>query len=264
MKVKLSCLLILIFILHIENINAQDTNPSDVFENVIQKKIHSKVLGEERTLFIYLPDNYNEQASFPVLYMLDGEMIEPYREAVNCVKGIDFEEHIIVGIKTKVNRNRDMIPEKIEAREGSGGAEYFLKFLISELKPFMDKNYKTSGFNILYGASNAGLFTIYALLQSPADFDAYISSSSMIGHCSGFMYDLAAKTNPELLDGKILYIHWGMKDFFTQATEYLPDYYEMLTETFSGYLKSDIEGLEEGEHVPAGGIVAGMKFIYLK
>ena len=40
-------------------------------------------------------------------------MIEPYCEVLSCVNGIEIEEHIIIGIKTIVNRNRDMIPEKI-------------------------------------------------------------------------------------------------------------------------------------------------------
>ncbi|MEE4197202.1 MAG: alpha/beta hydrolase-fold protein [Bacteroidales bacterium] len=243
-------------------ISAQAKIPSDIFQNVTSNNLFSEVLNEERTLFIYLPESYTEEKSYPVLYLLDGEMTGPYEEALTTVKGSDIREHIIVGIKTNINRNRDMIPVKIETREGSGGAEQFLKFLTSELIPFINSNYRTSGFNILYGASNAGLFTIYALLKAPESFDAYLSSSSMIGHCPDYMNKLAEQTEPGLLDHKILYIHWGMKDYFPQVTEYLPGYYKKLIGLFEGSLITDIKGLAEGEHVPPGGILEGMKFIY--
>jgi len=75
-----------------------------------------------------------------------------------------------------------MIPIKISSRPGSGGADQFLKFISVKLKPFIDKNYNTSGKNILIGASNAGLFTIYAMLTKPGDFSDFIALSASAGH----------------------------------------------------------------------------------
>jgi len=242
---------------------AQNETPAEAFEDVSKVMVHSEVLNEDRNVFIALPPNYDKEADFPVLYMLDGEMIFPYREALESTEDAKIGAHIIVGIQTNVNRNRDMIPVAIESRPGSGGAERFYKFITCELKPYIDSLYKTSGFDILYGASNAGLFTLFALLEQPEIFDAYISSSTMIGHCPEYMYqkiyDLESKNQ---FNDKLLYVHWGMKDYFKQATEFIPQYYEVLNNELKGFLIFEIKAIKDGDHVPPGGIHDGLVFIY--
>lgn len=242
---------------------AQNENPADAFENVSKVTIHSEVLNEDRNVFIALPEDYDKQNKFPVLYMLDGEMIFPYSEALESMEDAKIGSHIIVGIQTNVNRNRDMIPVAIESRPGSGGAEAFLTFIVAELKPYIDSTYRTSGFDILYGASNAGLFTLFAMLEQPAIFDAYISSSTMIGHCPEYMYqkidDLESK---DQFRDKILYVHWGMKDYFKQATEFIPQYYTVLNNELKDYFIFEIKSIKDGDHVPPGGIHDGLVFIY--
>jgi len=242
---------------------AQNENPAEAFDNVSKVVIHSAVLGEDRNLFIALPTDYDKEENFPVLYMLDGEMVFPYSEAIETAENTAIGAHIIVGLQTNINRNRDMIPVAIESRPNSGGADVFLKFIIDELKPYIDSKYKTSGFDILYGASNAGLFTLFAMFEQPAIFDAYISSSTMIGHCSEYMYqkiyDLESK---DQFKDKMLYVHWGMKDYFKQATEFIPQYYKTLNNELKDYFIFEIKAIKDGGHVPPGGIHDGLSFIY--
>ncbi|MBU1369121.1 MAG: hypothetical protein KJ754_07980 [Bacteroidetes bacterium] len=247
-----------------ENLFAQSMLPSDKFDKVSLELFDSEVLNETRKIFIYVPTENSENSCYPVLYMLDGERIDQYGEALNCVQTNEkVGPHIIVGIETVEHRNRDMIPVKMVSRPEAGGADKFLQFLISELQPYIDSNFNTTGDNILYGASTAGLFPIYAMLEQPDSFFGYISSSTMIGHCPAYMNNKVLDFKPKSqMKGTYLYIHYGMKDQFKQVVDYLPDYYQLLKEQFGDNLIMELKGLKDKGHVPAGGIEEGLKFIY--
>lgn len=247
-----------------EKLFSQSKLPSDKFEHVSLKLFDSEILNETRKLFIYVPDENSENLNYPVLYILDGERIDRYGEALNCVQtNMEVGPHIIVGIETVKNRNRDMIPAKMVSRPEAGGADKFLHFLVSELQPYIDNNFKTTGENILYGASTAGLFSVYAMLEHSNSFFGYISSSTMIGHCPEYMnkkvIDFESKS---LMNGTYLYIHYGMKDQFKQVLDFLPDYYKFLKEQFGDNLIIGFKGLRDKGHVPDGGIEEGLSFIY--
>lgn len=264
MKNLISTLLIFFLISFNGKLFAQSNLPSDRFENVSLKLFDSEVLNESRKIFIYVPLGNSDTISYPVLYMLDGEMVDQYGEALNCVKNNkEVGPHIVVGIETVENRNRDMIPVKMDSRPEAGGADKFLQFLVSELQPYIDSNFNTTGENILYGSSTAGLFSVYVMLENTNSFFGYISSSTMIGHCAEYMKNKVIDFKPKSkMIGTYLYIHYGMKDQFKQVVEYLPDYYEFLKEQFGDNLIMELKGLDDKGHVPAGGIEEGLKFIY--
>lgn len=264
MKNLLFLLIIVVLISSNEKMFSQSIKPSDKFDNVSLKLFDSAVLNETRKLFIYVPNKKSENLSYPVLYMLDGEMIAQYGEALNCVQtNKEVGQHIIVGIETVENRNRDMIPVEMVSRPEAGGADKFLKFLLSELQPYIDSNFNTTGDNVLYGASTAGLFSVYAMLEHSESFFGYISSSTMVGHCPEYMNNKAIDFNPKSkIKGTYLYIHYGMQDQFKQVVDYLPDYYELLKEQFGSNLIMELKGLKDKGHVPEGGIEEGLRFIY--
>ncbi|HAF27830.1 MAG TPA: hypothetical protein DCG75_02175 [Bacteroidales bacterium] len=233
--------------------------PAEKFENVCLQQIRSNILNEDRTIFIHLPDNW-ENTSYPVLYILDGEYLNLYEETLISTQ---TNPHIIIGIKTDENRNRDMIPVKVESREGSGEAAMFLEFLSIELQAYVNKNYNATGKKILYGGSNAGLFTIYAMLTKPESFDAYISSSATIGYCSNFMTEKVNQFNPiSKLDGKHLFIYYGMKDPSPRVIGHIESFSKLLSDHFSNNLIIEIKSIENEGHVPEGGIREGLNFIY--
>ena len=240
-------------------------NPAQKFNNVIEKQFYSDILNENRRIFIYLPEQA-EGKKYPVLYLLDGEMADQYGEALRATQTDSVVgSHIIIGIETVEHRNRDMIPAKISSRPGSGGAGRFLRFLTNELLPYVDSTWHTNGSSILFGASNSGMFTIYAMLENPGAFDGYIASSPMIGHCPDFMNKMIKQfESPTKLAEKYLFIHYGMKDHFKQATEFIPGYYDSLTGRFKDFLNLKLKSVKNGGHVPEGGIEEGLKFIYSK
>jgi predicted alpha/beta superfamily hydrolase len=236
---------------------SQET-PAEKFENVSLQQIHSDILDEDRTIFIYLPDNW-ENTSYPVFYILDGEYLNLYEEALIATQ---TNPYIIIGIKTDENRNRDMIPVKVESRKGSGEAAKFLEFLSIELQAYVIKNFNAKSKKILCGGSNAGLFTIYAMLTKPENFDAYISSSATIGYCSNFMTEKVNQFNPiSKLDGKHLFIYYGMKDPSPRVIGHIESFSKLLSDHFSNNLMIEIKSLENEGHVPEGGIREGLNFI---
>ena len=65
---------------------------------VFAKVFHSEVLGEQRLLFVHVP---GKREHYPVLYLLDAQSIELYREALSYTQmSKKVGPHMIVGIVT--------------------------------------------------------------------------------------------------------------------------------------------------------------------
>lgn len=62
-----------------------------------------------------------------------------------------------------------------------GGASSFLSFLREDVRPFIEDRYDVAdGGSTLFGSSLGGLFALYALLEAPDSFDAWIATSPAI------------------------------------------------------------------------------------
>jgi hypothetical protein len=62
-----------------------------------------------------------------------------------------------------------------------GRAAEFLAFLIEEVKPFVEQRYDVAEEgSTLFGSSLGGLFTLYALMERPDAFDAFVAVSPAI------------------------------------------------------------------------------------
>ncbi len=146
----------------------------------------SKILGETRTLNIYLPEGYaaNDSLSYPVIYLLDGSADEDFIHIAGLVQFNSFEwvkqvpKSIVVGIAT-VNRRRDFtFPTGIEkdkkAYPTAGHSARFISFLEKELQPFVNSHYRTNSGKTLIGQSLGGLLATEILFKKPALFNQYI------------------------------------------------------------------------------------------
>lgn len=230
--------------------------------------IHSKILNEERTLSVALPVDYvTSKNVYPVLYVLDAEGETSFPRCVSTV--IDLQtrglipQMVVIGIWNTV-RDRDMIPAAVSHRPGSGGSMEFLSFIKHELMPYIVHNYRTTDFSILYGMSNSALFTLYALLEKPETFNAYIASSPMIGHCPDFIQTkVEAFIKNVRLDDRILYMVYGSEDS-RRVTAYVPESQEYLeTKAPPGFI-SKLEILVGEGHVPNSSLERGLKYIFSK
>jgi len=135
--------------------------------------LQSKVLNEDRTLLVNLPQGYDETTnSYPVLYILYGGQPQGYfAEAVHIVDRLNeasrIPDMIIIGVKN-TDRYRDCLP--INRNGEPGGADNFLKFFTEELIPFVDQSYRTKDFRILLGPQAGAAFSVYALIENPELF----------------------------------------------------------------------------------------------
>jgi predicted alpha/beta superfamily hydrolase len=229
--------------------------------------VYSRILDEERTLSVYLPDSHHmtSRAKYPVLYILDAEGKTVFLEAISTVKNSAqkglMPEVIVVGI-WNTSRNRDMIPFSVPHRPGSGGSQNFLAFIVQELKPYIQKNNRASDKAILYGMSNSALFAVYALLENPKTFDGVIASSPMIGHCPDFIQKKAEIfINKDLVKSLSLYMIYGDEDS-RRVTDYVPDFQKYLTTHAPKGFTCRLEILEGEGHVPASSLARGLAYIF--
>ncbi len=140
--------------------------------------LSSTHLGNTRGVYVYLPPTYveNGAARMPVVYMHDGQNLFDPAVAFggvtwNVAAAFDeaagtgaFREAIVVGI----NNTADRIPEytpTVDATYGGGNADAYLSFIVEELKPLVDAEYRTrSGREdtVVLGSSLGGLVSAYA------------------------------------------------------------------------------------------------------
>ncbi|WP_289170057.1 alpha/beta hydrolase-fold protein [uncultured Pseudoalteromonas sp.] len=149
--------------------------------------IKSAVLNEERTVVVQLPKSYqaNPNKVYPVIYRLDGAGNIPLISAVmeRLQNDNRAPEVIIVAIEN-TNRLRDLYPTVNKEPQGpvgeGGGAAKFLAFIEQELMPLINKSYRTHNYNVIAGASAAGVFALYTMQANPELFQAHIAYSPAV------------------------------------------------------------------------------------
>ena len=197
--------------------------------------------------------------------MLDGEYIFGYAKGL-----VDFHSNpfgylpnmVIVSIPN-TDRNRDLYVSLTP----QDGYTDFIDFLEQELIPFVNKNYRTNGFDILYGWSSGASICTYLLANQPELFDAYIEGGSGIGSKTA---DMLAKQIP-LHDytGKYLYANTeGMKYLNTPGQGLrvgsLEKYSNLIDALNPKGLRWKIEVAENASHVGvlAKGLQDGLQFVF--
>lgn len=141
----------------------------------------SKYLDFSRDIIVYLPPGYKkvEHARYPVLYMHDGNnLFDPETSfagvswAVNdtvekLIQEDELNEIIVVGIYNTPARLYEYTwrPMELEKNEEHGGlGKKYARFLVNELKPFIDRKYRTLANQkntAVMGSSLGGLINFY-------------------------------------------------------------------------------------------------------
>ena len=153
---------------------------------------------EARDVMVWLPEGYDSSKKYAVLYMHDGQMLFDKSTSwnkqswnVDSVAQILQNDNltrpfIVVGINNHPEgRLFDYMPRKALdyiAKDDTLLAKYdmnmfvadnYLRFIVEELKPFIDKNYSTSperGSTFIAGSSMGGLISMYAICEYPHIF----------------------------------------------------------------------------------------------
>ena len=169
-----------------------------------------------RNIDIWLPEGFNVNKKYPVLYMHDGQML--FDSAItwnktswdvddvvtNLRKQNIISDIIVVGIwNGGATRHTDYFPQKpfeslsipqkkliYDAARSNGQSVFgnyeiqsdnYLKFIVKELKPYIDSAYSTlkdAKNTTIAGSSMGGLISMYAICEYPAVFGAAICMST--------------------------------------------------------------------------------------
>lgn len=150
--------------------------------------VKSKVLGEERMIFIGTPRQYEQSADrYPVLYVTDAgaQFNHTLTTADFLARQRRMPPVIVVGI-THPDRTHDLTPTQSGrslsdgrpvALSNAGGAPKFREFIEAELIPYIDSNYRTAPYRIFSGHSFGGLFAVDTLFTRPSMFNGVIAIS---------------------------------------------------------------------------------------
>ena len=160
-----------------------------------------------RTIDIWLPASYTTGSKYAVLYMHDGQMLfdasttwnkqawDVDDVATELMDGNKIQKFIVVGIwNDSKKRHTDYFPQKpfeslsdehknyitqqlIEKgrinQQFQPESDNYLRFLVQELKPFVDKNYSVftdRKHTFVAGSSMGGLISLYAICEYPTVF----------------------------------------------------------------------------------------------
>ena len=137
------------------------TDPGDLHITgrfVLFPDVPSQFLRHPRDVIVVLPRGYYQasqrQRRYPVMYMHDGQNLfdpatsflgqdwmvdEAMQELLDAQK---IEPTIVVGIANSADRNTEYTPFK-DPKHGGGGGEWYGRFLVEELKPFIDERFRT-------------------------------------------------------------------------------------------------------------------------
>lgn len=187
--------------------------------------LRSTNLPEPAHVTIWLPPGYAKaKARFPVIYMHDGQNVFfPKRSGYDKVWAADkamlkliadgeTTGAIIVAVDHQSARSRQYYPQALYAmlpvwaradadlfNQGPVYSDAYLKFLVTELKPMVDKRYHTlrdRGHTMVAGSSMGGLISLYAIAQYPEVFG---SAACVSTHWPLSNPPLAAARRDELL-----------------------------------------------------------------
>lgn len=149
------------------------------------------VTQKDRRIRVLLPKNYQEKTNetYPVLYMLDGQNVFHSREAYagyswkvipHLKRNPQIPDIIIVGIDNAGEQRLNeytpwaMNPTEVEKTKQSGGlGQVHGRWLVEQVKPFIDSNYRTRAekdSTILAGSSLGGLMAAYIGASYPDVF----------------------------------------------------------------------------------------------
>jgi len=249
---------------------------------------------DARNIDVWLPKSYSLGKKHPVLYMHDGQMLFDASQTWNGQEwGVDEvltklknDIHplpIVVGIwNNPSTRHADFAPQKAleqyatplldslieHTKRGNEKlfnrlprADDYLKFLVEEVKPHIDKTFNTnpnSSHTFVVGSSMGGLISLYALMEYPEVFggagclsthwtvEFYLKDNPFPGAIAAYV-----RNNSQSLRGKKLYMDRGTKtldSIYAEAQKKIDDILSKATIEGLIWKSKVFEGAEHTEN----------------
>jgi predicted alpha/beta superfamily hydrolase len=165
-----------------EKVEKTSTKAANV--TVLEKEFLIKELAVSHKIWVYLPPNYaTSRKKYPVIYMHDGQNLfdaaTSYAgewnidETLNELFKKSGKGFIVVGIENAGTKRMDEYTPFKNKKYGGGKGNVYSDFLLNDIKPFVDKTYRTKSDaknTALIGSSLGGLISFYAGLKHPKVF----------------------------------------------------------------------------------------------
>ena len=183
--------------------------------------------GKNRPLHIWLPDDYNDSSErYPVMYFFDGHNIfldedATYGKSWGLLEFLQNWEKpiIVVGIECGHEGNERLIeycPYHIRGKfwgDLHGTGEATMRFLAEELKPMIDREFRTYPFReatAIGGSSMGGLMSLYAAVKYNNVYSKAACVSSAISPCMPSLRR-ELRESPMSPDTRV-YLSWGTEE----------------------------------------------------
>lgn len=186
---------------------------------------------ENRRIHLYLPnDYYRTDERYPVIYMFDGHNLYFDSDATfgKCLGMKDFLDHwrkkfIVVGMECSaqdLQRVHEYCPYHIQSAvygEIDGRGDATVSWIVDELKPYIDRSYRTYPFReatAIAGYSMGGMMALFAVLRYNNWFSkAAVISPSIVPAMDAFRKEVSDPLSPDTR----IFFSWG-------TAEYTEDY----------------------------------------
>jgi predicted alpha/beta superfamily hydrolase len=152
----------------------------------IKETFKSAKLGDDRTIYVATPANYNGTTQrYPVLVLLDANDEPQWAAAVANVAFLSsrgaIPDLLVVGVTNGKDRTHDLTPAATGATAKTfptaGGAHAFADFIVDEVLPRVRSQYRALPSTILAGHSFGGLFAIDVAATRPGAFAGIVAMS---------------------------------------------------------------------------------------
>ncbi|WP_044556142.1 alpha/beta hydrolase [Shewanella piezotolerans] len=182
---RLNTLLALLLTLIVYSDVAAKTFDIQRLENTVSRDTEyqhqSSVLKQARRFMISLPERYYaSDRRYPTLYVIDADFQFQHVSSVtkHLARMGKIPPMIVVGIANQGDDDYLFTTTwKVEGDKAFGGAELFQQYLVNELVPLIDTEFKSNNQKALAGYSLGGLFTLYSMMQEHSPFNAYLAMS---------------------------------------------------------------------------------------
>lgn len=218
----------------------------------------------KRTIHLYLPQNYYEtDERYPVMYMYDGHNLfsdndATYGKSWGLREFLDqYDKHfIIVGIECNHEgreRLNEFCPYTLpDSHLGNiiGKGQQLMDWVIQELKPYIDQNYRTIPFREctgIGGSSMGGLMALYSVIKYNLYFSKAACLSSAINICEKQLFqDLKQST---ISSDTHVYLSFGKHEVRNEdASSYMKDLLFQFQNKFFQRNASCMINITNGEH----------------
>lgn len=204
-----------------------------ISEQLIQvhQDFPSQYIGA-RNVEVLLPPGYDPTESYEVIYMHDGQNVfNPSTSYAGIAWEMDsvmisllekdlIRPAIVVAVWNSPKRFQEYMPNEpreqiraireAEQSEGDLLSDEYLRFLVEELKPFIDKEYSTkkeASSTFIMGSSMGGLISLYAVMQYPGVFGGAACLSTHWPALNGIFVDYLPGHLPDPATHKFYFDH---------------------------------------------------------